>query len=158
MFCLYKFLSFLWRGQNLLAINLPLSRVPRYISISSFNFFFSTNSSLFSLLISILASLSCLFILLKVGFFGGVVMSTISMGYLIGTLLPFLSMGEPTTTLFKMLSYFVDALVIGFLALTLSATGGEENTNFIPLKPVALVEGVSIGMGDGKGETSLCGD
>jgi hypothetical protein len=105
-----------------------------------------------------LASLSYLFILLKVGFSGGVVMSTISMGYLIGTLLTFLWMGDLTETFSTMISCFVDALLIVLLALTSFATVGEENNNFLPLRPMALVEGVSTELGDGKGETSYCGD
>jgi len=56
-----------------------------------------------------------------------------------------------------MISYFVDSLAKGLLALTLSAAGGEKNNTFLPLKPMALVEGVSTGLGDGKGERSLCG-
>jgi len=119
VFYLYKFLSYLWRGRNILAINLSFSRVPWHISIRSLNFLFSTNSFIFSLEISFLASLRCLFILLKVGSYGGLVMSTISMGSLIGTCFPFLWMGDITDTLSTMLSSFVDALVKRSLCLDL---------------------------------------
>jgi hypothetical protein len=44
-----------------------------------------------------------------------------------------------------MLSFFVDSLVTGLMALTLSTIGGEENNKFLPLIPMALVEGVSTG-------------
>lgn len=99
-----------------------------------------------------------MFSLLKVEFYVGVVVSTISMVSLIGTFFPFLWMGALTDTFSAMLSYFLDALVIGLLALTLSAVGGEENNNILSLRRVALAERVSTGLGAGKGETSLCRD
>jgi len=84
-------------------------------------------------------------------------MPTISTGSLIGILLPYLWMGALTENLPTRFSYFSDALVTCLLTLTWSAKGGEENNNFLPLRPMALVEGVSTRLGAGKGETSLYG-
>jgi len=67
-------------------------------------------------------------------------------------------MGALTDTFSTMFSFFSDALVTSLLALTFFAAGGEENNKFLPLRRVALVEGVIIGLGVGKGETSLCED
>jgi hypothetical protein len=80
------------------------------------------------------------------------------MGSLIDTLFLFLLTRALIDTLSIIIYCFHDSLVIVILVLTLSTTGGEENTNFLPLRPVAVVEGVSTRMGARKGETSLYGD
>jgi len=88
-FFLYRILSFLWRGNNLLAISLSRSRVSLYMSMISFIFLLSVKLFSFKQATSFLASLSCQINLLKVGLLGGVLMLIISIGFSVDSPLDF---------------------------------------------------------------------
>jgi hypothetical protein len=60
--------------------------------------------------------------------------------------------------LFSTVSFLVDDLVKGLLALVSTATVGEGKSNFLPFFPVVLAEGISANSGVGWGENSLCGE
>ena len=88
LFFLYKFLSYLCRGKNIIDVNQASSRVSLYISMRSLIFLLSTNLAPFKWGISFLASLICLINLLKVGLSGGVVMLMTSRYFSIVSPLP----------------------------------------------------------------------
>jgi hypothetical protein len=128
----------MWKGLNLIAMNLVCTRFSRYISMRSLNFFFPTNSSLFNLAISSLDSLSCWISLLKVVFSGWVVISITSMCFSIASTLPlpFFLTGAYIMSSFSTLSFFVDDLVKGLLALVSTAIDGDGKSNILPIVPV----------------------
>jgi hypothetical protein len=85
-------------------------------------------------------------------------MSMISIVFSISMNLPYLWAETPTVSSFTGISFLVVSLVRGLLDLTLSTVVGEGNTNFLPLKPAALVEVTSTRLGSGIGGAFLCED
>jgi hypothetical protein len=107
-----------------------------------------------------MASLSYLINLLKVGFSGVVVMSMNSTCFSTVSILPlsFLLTEASIMTSFSTVSFLVDDLVKGLLALISTAIAGEGKSNFLPFLPMALVDGISASFGAGWGENSLSGE